>query len=425
MNLSLPRGTRDYSTKEAIALKEIVAITEDVFKRFGFSPLDTPALELMNVLDAKAYGEESTKEIFTIEGGEEGLRYDFTVPLARYMAMNKDLQLPFKRYQIDRIWRNEEPQKMRSKEFLQADIDIVGSTEPISEAEIIAATSLALEKLGVEDYTIFINSRIILNGILDMFKVPSDKQTQTIRLLDKLGKTSRDEISEQLQKLLTDQSKPEKLLNFLGEELTNIEKIQKLKTNIPSANEEINKLSEILRLLALYKIRGKVVVDLSLARGLDYYTSTIYEFVTYKDKKRLPSIAAGGRYDNLIGAFSKRSMPAAGCSIGINRIFDVIVDIASIKTYSNIYVAYIKEENLEYAMHVANTLRAQGIYADLDLTKRNLSKELEYANALNIKYVAIIGAQETNANKVKLRNMVNGEEEVLTTDQLIAKLKER
>ena len=181
MELSLPRGTKDYNPGETILLKQIILVIEEAFKRFGFHPITTPAIELLSTLNAKAYGEDAKKEIYKIEGAEEGLRYDFTVPLARFMAMNKDLPLPFKRYQIGNVWRMDEPQKMRNREFIQADIDIIGSPEPISDAEVISPIAFALGELGITDYRILINSRMILDRILGKFKVPDQRHNEAIR----------------------------------------------------------------------------------------------------------------------------------------------------------------------------------------------------------------------------------------------------
>jgi len=419
---SLPRGVRDFNTAEAIVRREVLAVVEETFKRFGFSPIETPALENLNVLYAKTYGEESGKEIFKIEGEDAALRYDFTVPLARFIAMNKDTPLPFKRYQIGSIWRKDEPQRMRYREFLQADIDIVGSSELISDAEVVAVAAQILNELGVSGYKILINDRIILNGILSFFGIPNEKSVQAIRLIDKLPKIGNDEVIKGLVGLGMKQENATSLIEFIIKEEDNDEKLNRVEANI-GLKEEVNKLRELIRLIGLYEAKGDLVIDLSLARGFDYYTSFVWEFVVYdENRKRLPTIVAGGRYDNLIGMFINQQIPATGLSIGIDRIMNVISSSTDRKSYARVYVASVGNV-LDYSLYVANALRAAGINTDINMTKRNIAKQLEYANAMRFRYVAIIGEREQSSNKLKLRDMVSGNEELLGIDEAITVIK--
>ncbi|MFP3279273.1 MAG: histidine--tRNA ligase [Candidatus Micrarchaeota archaeon] len=419
---SLPRGMRDFNTAEAIARREVLAVVEEIFRRFGFSPIETPALENLNVLYAKTYGEESGKEIFKIEGEDAALRYDFTVPLARFIAMNKDTPLPFKRYQIGPIWRKDEPQRMRYREFLQADIDIIGSSELISDAEVVAVAAQVLDELGVSGYKILINDRIILNGILSFFGVPNEKSVEAIRLIDKLPKVGNEEVIEGLVGLGVKQENARSLIEFIIKEEDNDEKLNRVEANI-GIKEEINKLRELIRLIELYKVKGDIVVDLSLARGLDYYTSFVWEFIVYDESgKRLPTIVAGGRYDNLIGIFLNQQIPATGISIGIDRIMNVIGSSEETKSYARVYVASMGNV-LDYSLYVANALRAAGINTDINVTKRNIAKQLEYANAMRFRYVIIIGEREQSSNKLKLRDMISGNEELLDIEEAIKVIK--
>lgn len=423
MNVSLPRGTRDYSPSEAILLNKILSITEENFKRFGFSPLDTPGMELLETLTGKAYGEEAKKELYVLEGKLEGLRYDFTVPLARYMAMNRDIPLPFKRYQMGKVWRMDEPQKMRAREFVQADIDVVGSAEPISDAEAIIPIAMTLDQIGIRNYTILINSRIILDALLTFFEVPKERHVEAIRSLDKISKLGREEIAKQLAKLGAKEGKAEELLNFIEEGGENKDILAKLEKTIPESSAEINRMAGMLHLLGQYKIAGKISLDLSLARGLDYYSGGIWEFVVIEEGKRLPTIASGGRYDNLMELYSKNNVPAVGTSLGVSRAFEILDKGEIFKTEARLHIAYIKDENLEYAMAVASQMRHAGIYVDLGLMKRALAKQLEYVNSMGIRYAAILGNQEREAKKIKLRNMISGEEETLGVEEAIEKLR--
>jgi len=419
---SLPRGMRDFNTAEAIARREVLAVVEETFKRFGFSPIETPALENLNVLYAKTYGEESGKEIFKIEGEDAALRYDFTVPLARFIAMNKDTPLPFKRYQIGSIWRKDEPQRMRYREFLQADIDIVGSSELISDAEVIAVAAQILDELGISGYKILINDRIILNGILSFFGIPNEKSVQAIRLIDKLPKIGNDEVIKGLVGLGMKQENAASLIEFIIKEEDNDEKLNRVEANI-GLKEEVNKLRDLIRLVGLYKAKGDIVIDLSLARGFDYYTSFVWEFIAYdENKKRLPTLVAGGRYDNLIGMFLNQQIPATGISMGIDRIMNLIGSSTDMKSYARVYVATVGNV-LDYSLYVANALRSAGINTDINMTKRNIAKQLEYANAMRFRYVAIIGEREQSSNKLKLRDMISGNEELLGIDEAIKVIK--
>jgi len=423
MSVPIPRGVRDYSPAEAISINYITGVIEEVYKRFGFYPIQTPSIEMKSVLNAKVYGEESGKELFEIEGEESGLRYDFTVPLARYVASNRDLPLPFKRYQIGNMWRKEEPQKMRYREGIQADIDIVGTKEIDADAEVIAAASMALEQLGIRNYVVVINSRQMLQKIMEYFKVPAEKSTQALRILDKLQKLSGEEILKQFAAAGIDRRVGEELLSFVKQEKSNDEKLQMMSANIPESKAEVDRMTELLSLLGEYKLNGRITVDLALARGLNYYTGFVWEFIIEEDGKRMPSIGAGGRYDNLIETLSKRSVPAVGSSLGISRIFDLIAPEDGKKTYAKVFIAFIGQQNRGYAISVANMLRGNGVYVDLNTTSRNLSKQMEYAGSLRIRNVLILGDKEREQGKVKFRNMETGVEELISIEEAIRKLK--
>ncbi len=423
MAVPIPRGVRDYSPAEAISINRITGVIEEVYKRFGFYPIQTPAFEMKSVLNAKVYGEESAKELFELEGEESGLRYDFTVPLARYVASNRDLSLPFKRYQIGNMWRKEEPQKMRYREAIQADIDIVGTKEIDADAEVIAAASIALEQLGIMNYVVLLNSRQLLQKILGYFKVPPEKTTQALRILDKLQKLSGEEIIKQFAAAGIDKRVGEELLHFVKQESSNEAKLQMVSANVTDSKAEVDKMTDLLSLLKEYRLNGRITVDLALARGLNYYTGFVWEFVIEEDGKRLPSIGSGGRYDNLIEVLSKRSVPAVGSSLGISRIFDVIAPKNGDKTYAKAFIAFIGQQNRGYAINLANMLRGNGVYVDLNSTIRNLSKQMEYAGSLRIRHVLIVGDKEREAEKVNLRNMETGVEELISLEEAIRKLK--
>jgi len=424
MPISQPRGVRDFGPGESIARKRIISVVEETFKRFGFSPIETPALENIEVLNTKAYGEESVKQIYKIDGDDSALRFDLTIPMARYIAMNSNMPLPFKRYQIGQTWRRDEPQKMRYREFTQADVDIVGSESVESDAEVIAAIAIALEELKLTDYKILINSRVILDAVLDSFSVQKEKQPQIIRVIDKIEKIGKQETSNQIQKLGIEQRTAEKIVEFITEVGSGDEMIGKVAANTPGAKEEFERLNKLMQLLSSYKLQGSVSFSPSLARGFDYYTGFVWEFVVYYQGKLLPTLAAGGRYNNLLELYAKKSIPAVGCSIGIDRVFDVLEGKPMINTYAKLFVGTIGDENYSYGLSVANSARAAGIYTDINTTRRNISKQLEYANALKFRYAIIVGNQEKAANNVKLRDLVSGDEESLSLGEAIEKIKE-
>lgn len=423
MGFSQPRGVRDFSPSEAISRKWVMQVIEEVYKRFGFYPIETPALETMDVLNAKAYGEEATKEIFKIEGDNSALRFDLTLPLARYIAMNKDVPLPFKRYQIGYAWRKDEPQKMRYREFIQADVDIVGGEEIYSDAEVLAAAALALEQLGIRNYRILLNSRKLLDKILANFGVDQKKRMDAMRIIDKLGKIGEEECTAQLSKAIGEDRIAPKIIKFIKSEKSNEKKMEEVNANIADAKEETGKMNILLSLLDQYEISDKVRIDLSLARGIDYYTSFVWEIIMMDGNKQLPSIGGGGRYDNLLELYAKKPLPAVGSSIGIDRVMDVLKEKPLMNTYAKLFVAYIGEENALPALSLAGKARGAGIYTDLNITKRNITKQLEYANALKFKYVAIIGNQERAMKKVKLRNLINGNETMVSIDEMLELVK--
>ena len=431
MVLSQPRGVKDFGPGEAIARKRIIAVIEEIYKRFGFSPIETPSMESMSILNAKpsqgdstkSYGEETNKEIYKIEDDDSGLRFDLTLPMVRYVAMNSGMPLPFKRYQIGAAWRRDEPQKMRYREFCQADVDIVGSGGIEADLEVMVAAALAIEELGIE-YKIMLNSRVLLDSVLTSFNVPKEKHVEVIRAIDKLHKLGAEGVVKQIAALGVQERDAQKIIEFIEQAGDNPEKLERLEANIGGAKEEVAKIRQLLSLLSAYGLEEKVVIDPTLARGLDYYTGFVWEYIAYSGSNRLPSIGGGGRYDNLLGLYAKQGQPAVGASIGIDRVYDLLVQSEpQVKTYSKLFIGFIGEENYLYALSVANRARTSGVYTDINLTKRNISKQLEYANALKFRYAIIVGNVEKTAGNVKLRDLVSGDEVALSIEEALEKIK--
>ncbi len=421
--LGVPRGTVDLNISDSIALDEMLSVIEETFKRFGFSPLVTPSMENTDVLAAKAYGEEQDKEIFFMDGKDSALRFDFTVPLARYVAMNRGIPFPFKRYQIGNVWRKDEPQRMRSREFVQADIDIVGSSSASSDAECIAAMLYAIDALHIPNYRLLINSRHVMSSILDHFKIGGDKHGQAMRILDKMAKVSMSEVIKQLESAGVDGDSAQQLISFITEDATNDQKLKKVEINMPETKPFTNEISSVIDMLLKMGVKCEIVVDLSLARGLNYYTGLVWEVVVESPEGRLPSIASGGRYDSLIEIYSKSRVPAVGSSIGVTRLINLLSGKAEKKTYAKAYLAVIGEESLDYAIKIASSLRSSGIYVDMDVSGRSISKQLEHASSIKVKYAVIVGKQEMASGRIKVRDMESRKEELLDIGSAINLLK--
>ncbi len=423
MDLSLPRGTSDLRPENSIQLKKLLSEAERIFRLYGFFPIETPSIELTETLMAKAYGDENAKDIYLIEGKKEGLRYDLTVPLARFVASNKDIVLPFKRYQIGKVWRMDEPQKMREREFYQADIDIVGNTEITAEAELISATHKIITSVGIKNFDILINSRVLLANILLSFEIDLKLHVSIMRIIDKLDKISYTEARTQIIFKGVPDNTTEKLLELITSEKSNENWIALFKSQVKNTSGEAEMLSEVLSLLETYGIKN-VKITPSLSRGMDYYTGLVWEFVVYENKKRLPTIASGGRYDKLIGLYIRKDIPAVGSSIGVTRVLELLGSSAN-KTYAEVFVSCIGKENLTYAVSIASELRNNAIKTDMSLLSKGVSKQLDYANSLKIPFVIIIGNKEKQQNKATIKNMVTGTEELLDINSIIKILKNK
>ena len=419
MNLQLPKGTRDLKPEEMIARNKVIGTLREIFEVYGFSPLETPVLEKYDILAAKyAGGSEILKETFKLkdQGKRDlGLRYDLTVPLSRFIGMNPNTKMPFKRYQIGEVFRDGPVESARYRQFTQCDVDIVGCREMTADAEIIALISRAFEKLGL-DCVIKINSRKLLNDLLKYCKVPNNKIEDVIIIIDKLDKIGIEEVKKELSKIINKKiiQKIEEIISIEG---LNESKISKLK-EIIKKSDGMDEIESLLNYLNIINVG--VDFDISLARGLAYYTGTVIE-VFLRDSGVKSAVCAGGRYDKMIGSFLGRgNFPAVGVAFGLDRIYDAYIEKnkEEKKTVTQIYIIPIK--TLNESLTIAEELRKSGIKADIDLMGKGISKNLEFANSLGIPYVLFIGPDELKQNKVKLRDMKTGEEEMFTIKELIS-----
>ncbi|MGB9719614.1 MAG: histidine--tRNA ligase [Candidatus Anstonellales archaeon] len=410
--METPTGMRDFAPKEMLIRKWVVEKIEEKFKLYGFRPLDTPAMEFLDVLTAKS-GEEIERQIFRIKDENIGLIFDLTVPLARFVASNLELPKPFKRYAIAKVWRNEEAQKGRYREFMQADVDIVGTKSMRAEGELLNLTYDVLKELGFElkNAKFLLNNRKILNGLAESWGIKEAVRDDVFRSLDKMDKIGEKGVAQELEAKVG-RKKTEEIIKSLKVGGSNREKLEFAKKY---SKEGSGELEEILRYFP------KAEIDLFLVRGLAYYTGPIFEV---KLSQEIGSVAAGGRYDGLIGLYGSNDF-ATGISFGVERLVYLIdkkVGKNVRETTTKIFVANVKPEFYSYALEVADELRKAGICAEVDLNERNLRKQMEYVNALKIPYAAIVGEKEKKEGKITLRNMETGKEEILSIREALRKV---
>ncbi|MGI0100788.1 MAG: histidine--tRNA ligase [Candidatus Micrarchaeaceae archaeon] len=419
-DIPFPRGVRDLLPNEALFRNELIERIESVFRLFGYASIDTPSFESLQVLRAKNAIGSDVKLIYELKDEQLGLRYDNTVSLARYMAMHQELPMPFKRYYTGKIWRREEPQRLRYREVTQADADIVGGDKPKADADVIAVAATILDNIGL-DYKICINDRGIMDKVLAKFGVAENLFMDVMRTIDKIDRSSEAEVSKALMDLNLESSVVDQIMAFTAVGGTNDEKLSYI-DNLLGDGNATKYIRETLDLLGCYSIRGEIRIDFCIVRGLDYYTGIVFECKSKGETSA--SIGGGGRYDDLIGVFSSKKLPAVGVSLGIDRILEILDFSSSIEyTYANVFVANVNDGNYRYALKVANSLRANGIPTEMNMALRNLSNQFSYASAIRTKYAIIIGDEEERLGKLKLRNLVTGKEEIVYTDEAMKIIK--
>ena len=402
-----PKGMRDILPEDAIVRREVFETIERVYRKYGFVPLETPAMEYLATLRAKA-GEEIDKQIFVLKDEELGLRFDLTVPLARVAATNAFAK-PFKRYAFAPVWRYEEPQKGRFREFWQADIDTVGTKGMRAEAELLTAAREALIALGFKELKIILNNRKILDALAAKLGIENKKEA-VFRLLDKIDKAGEDAVKKEMNDVIGSE-KTKKLFEIFDVRGDNKKKLQ-IARNI--SEEGANELEEIISLCSF-----EIEINLSMVRGLGYYTGPVFEIKAGD----IGSIAGGGRYDKLLGIYGQEDY-ATGISLGIERIVALLKEKRERqKTYTKVFVANAKPEFYKDAIKAAKEMRDAGISTEADLNERNLKKQFDYANAMQIPYMMIIGERELKEKKFTLRDMKTGKEEKLELSKIIGKLK--
>jgi histidyl-tRNA synthetase len=348
--------------------------------------------------------------------------------MSRVLANNPQLQKPFKRYCIGKVWRYDEPQAGRMREFWQGDIDIVGTSSMEAEAECVACTVNCLENLGFKNFKIRVNNRKIVEGLTELAKIPKERTVDVYRVLDKLGKIGIEDVKKELKIRKITEEQTKKLLELIiiqGKAEAVIDKGRKLLNGIAVAEEGLREVETIFENCKRYGISDKIVVDFSLVRGLDYYTGPVFE-VSIIAEKDLGSVAGGGRYDNLIELFGGRPTPATGISLGLERIIEIMKNENMFKvsrTKVKVFVANVDEKMKGDALRIAQQLRAKGIACQTDLMDRKLTKQLEYADSLGIPFVVVVGQKELKSKKFKLKYMEKKTEKELSLSEIIKILK--
>ena len=430
----VPRGMRDILPEQMIRRQYVIGIVRDVFEEFGFEPLQTPALELSEVLTGK-YGPDAEKLIYQAGhvGGKEdiSLRYDLSVPLCRVIAMYPQLPKPFKRYQIDPVWRAERPQKGRYRQFFQCDADTVGTESMLADAENVNLIYQVLTRLGFQQFEININDRKLITGIGQFAGVPSEQLGGLYRSIDKLDKIGLDGVRSELVENQIPDSVIEKLLTLLqiqGGTASVLNALSEQLGDADVAKEGIAELEELTNYLATLGVPEEFYrVNVSMVRGLEYYTGPIYETVV--EEPKIGSITGGGRYDELIGSFSRQSYPATGTSFGIERIIDVMEEFdmfpaAVGKTVTQVLVTVFDAELAPESLKLATLLRGSGIRTEVYCRPTRISTQMKYADGKGIPYAVILGSDELEAGTVAVRNLASREQQVIPREQLVEYIKE-
>ncbi len=448
---SIPKGTRDFGPVEMAKRNYIFNTIREVYALYGFQQIETPAMETLQTLMGK-YGEEGDKLLFKVLNSgdflnkvsdeelsernalhlasklcEKGLRYDLTVPFARYVVMHRDeLQLPFKRYQIQPVWRADRPQKGRYREFYQCDADVVGSDSLLNEVELMQIVDEVFSRFGIR-IVIKINNRKILSGIAEVIGA-ADKIVDITVAIDKLDKIGIDNVNQELRDNGLNEEQIARLQPIIALSGTNDEKLATIAEVLKDSETGLKGIEEcrfILDTLKATGLKNAIQLDLTLARGLNYYTGAIFE-VKALDVE-IGSITGGGRYDNLTGIFGMPGLSGVGISFGADRIYDVLNQLDlypqdSVNATRLLFINFGQQETA-YCLPIINKVRASGICAEIYPDAAKMKKQMSYANAKQIAYVALAGETEISQQKITLKNMATGEQQLLTVDELISRIK--
>ena len=444
---SIPKGTRDFLPEQMLRRQLVMDTIRTAFEKYGYEPLETPSFEKLEVLSGK-FGEEGEQLIlkllkrgtgiekvgrdikeFTISKFsdlvDEALRYDLTVPLSRVIAMyQNEITIPFKRYQMQPVWRGDRPQKGRYREFYQCDADTVGSASMVADAETIALINEILTALGFKKFKIRINNRKILSGIVEYSGVDVNRSNEVCIAIDKLEKIGIDGVKQELLEREIPEAAINKILPILeisGEAETILNDVSSLLNSIGIGMEGIAETNELIADIPTLGVpQQNYVIDLHLARGLSYYTGPIYESIV--EEPNIGSLTGGGRYDELVGMFLGKNIPATGTTIGIERIIDVMTELNMLpdsKTKTQVLVTIFNEDTKKASLEITKELRSAGINTEIFFDSGGLKKQFKYANKKGIPFVAVIGPEEVEKKEISLKNMTTGEQARIKTGDVI------
>jgi histidyl-tRNA synthetase len=457
---TLPKGTRDFGPAQMAKRQFILNTIRQVFQKYGFQPLETPAMENLTTLTGK-YGEEGDQLLFkilnsgdflkdvdaqklesknskgiTFDISEKGLRYDLTVPFARYVVMNRnDITFPFKRYQIQPVWRADRPQKGRYREFYQCDADVVGTDSLICEAEIVLMIKEVFKGLGIDDFSIKINHRAILSGLAELCEAKglpagqAGNESSLFIAIDKLDKIGEEKVKEELRgRGFSEESLATlfEILNYKGTTQQKIEFLSKKFSNTPTGQKGVSDFKEVLNLLSGYgATEDHVEFDIALARGLSYYTGCIFEVKI--NNVSIGSVSGGGRYDNLTGVFGLPGVSGVGFSFGVDRLYDAMEELKlfpqEAQISSKVLIAHFDSDSQRYGLKVLQVLRANGIASEIYPDAVKIQKQLDYANKKLIPFTIVVGSEEVKSGLLAFKNMKTGEQTKSGIDDILNTLK--
>ena len=420
MKLVEPRtlsGFMELEPSSQLLFEKYKNIIESTYQKYSFTPIDTPVIEYANVLLVKAGG-ETEKQIYRLKKGDNdlALRFDLTVPLAKYVAKNyNELVFPFKRYQIGKVYRGERAQRGRFREFYQCDIDVIGDeTLPlIYDAQIPVIIGEILTKMEIGKYVIRLNNRKILNGFFSNLNL-TDFQTEILRIIDKIDKIGAVEVENEIKELTKYSKEIMSFISITGSNDEILRQLGELKIEDEVFVEGLNELKEVVNYLKLMKFND-YKIDLTIARGLDYYTGTVYE-TTLINNPEIGSVASGGRYENLAGYYTNKKLPGVGISIGLTRLFYNLLDAGVIKDYKKPIVDYLiipMDGVDEFTFNIYNQYLNENKKVEICMLDKNFKQKMKYANRLNVPYVIIVGENEKNNNEYVLKNMYDGSQKII------------
>ncbi|GIW81819.1 MAG: histidine--tRNA ligase [Gemmatales bacterium] len=425
------KGFRDYLPEDQILRERLLDKVRHVYRSYGFVPIDTPALEYTEILLGKG-GEESDRLIYRFRdhgGRDVALRFDLTVPFARFAAQHiNQLGTPFKRYHMGPVWRGENTAHGRFREFWQCDFDIIGTTSNAADLETVLVIHDLMTTLGFERFSIRINNRLVLNGLLEEIDL-AEQTTNVLRALDKLGKIGREGVIAEMAEKGVPAEQAQRVLDMATIEGSNDDILMRLAKEFGSSDKAMEGIRRLRELLAAASAAGihqdRLQIDVSIARGLDYYTGTIYE-TFLDDLPQIGSVCSGGRYDNLASLFTKQVLPGVGASLGLDRLLAAMDGLhLNAKTGATAPVLIIQfiEEKLGEYQRLGRTLRAAGIGAEVFPEAKKIGQQLKYADRRGFRLAVLAGPDELAANQVKVKNLATGQEEVVAADELVAVVK--